>query len=84
MSIMIVCLGVVSWHSWHVGKRVRQALRFPPPGATVVRDTVILSGQAAVARGRLFQVFGVILILCAIALGVMAWFVLNMLRGVLG
>ena len=47
MGIMIVCVCVVSWHCWRVGERVRQTLRFPPPGATVVRDTVVLSGQAA-------------------------------------
>ena len=84
IGIMIICLGVVSWHCWHVGKRVRQTLRFPPPGATVMRDTVVLSGQAAATRGRLLQVFGVILILCAIASGVMSWLVFTMFDGVLG
>lgn len=84
MGIMIVCVCIVGWHSWWVGRRVRQTLRFPPPGAMVVRDTVVLSGQAAATRGRLLQVFGVILILCAMVLEVVAWWVLNMLRGVLG
>ena len=83
VGIMILCVSVVGWYCWFIGGRVRQALRFPPPGLKVVRDTVVLSGQAAAARGRLLQVFGVILILCSIALGVMAWWVLNMLRGVL-
>ena len=84
IGIMILCLCVVGWYCWLIGGRVRQTLRFPPPGAKVVRGTVVVSGQAAAAQGWLLQVFGVILILCAIALGVMAWWVLNMLRGVLG
>lgn len=84
MGIMIVCVCIVGWHCWRVGERVRQTLRFPPPGATVVRGTVVLSGQAAVSRGRLLQVFGVILILGAIALGVMSWLVFVMVHGVLG
>ncbi|MDR4467825.1 MAG: hypothetical protein MRJ68_05920 [Nitrospira sp.] len=84
MGIMIVCVCIVGWHSWWVGERVRQTLRFPPPDAKVVRDTVVLSGQAAAARGRLLKVFGVILMFCAMALGVMCWWVFTMFPGVLG
>ncbi len=84
MAIMVVCVCVAGWHCWRVGERVRRSLRFPPPDATVVRDTVVLSDQAAVSRGRLLQIFGVILILCAIGLAVMSWLVLKMLHGALG
>lgn len=84
MGIMIVCVCIVGWHCWWVGERVRQTLRFPPPDAKVVRDTVVLLGQAAVARGRLLKVFGVILMFCAMALGVMSWWVFTMFHGVLG
>lgn len=69
MGIMIVCVCIVSWHCWRVDERVRQTLRFPPLDAKVVRDTVVLSGQAAAARGRLLKVFGVILMFYAMALG---------------
>lgn len=82
MLILSVCL--VAGHFWCVGERVRQTLRFPPAGATVVRDTVVLSGQAAATRGRLLKVFGVVLMFCAIALGVMSWLVLNMVHGIRG
>ncbi len=84
MASMVLCVCVVGWHCWRVGARVRRSLRFPPPDATVVRDTIVLSGQAAVSRGRLLQVFGVILILCAIGLAVMSWLMLKMLHGALG
>lgn len=84
MGIMILCVCVVGWHCWWVGERVRQTMRFPPPDAKVVRDTVVLSGQAAAARGRMLKVFGVILMFCAMALGVMSWWVFTMFHGVFG
>lgn len=84
MAIMVLCVCGAGWHCWRVGERVRRSLRFPPPDATVVRDTMVLSGQAAVSRGRLLQVLGVILILCAICLAVMSWLVLKMLHSALG
>lgn len=84
MGIMTVCVCLAGWHCWRVGERVRHAMRFPPPNTSVVRDTTVLTGQAAVSRGRLLQVFGVILILCALGLAVMSWSVLKMIHGVLG
>jgi hypothetical protein len=83
MGIMVVFVCVVSWHCWRVGKRVRHAMRFPPSDMSVLRDTTVLSGQAAVSRGRLLQVFSVILIFCAIGFAVMSSLVLKMLQGVL-
>ena len=83
IGIMILCVCVVGWYCWSIGGRVRQTLRFPPPGVKVVRDMVVLSGQPAAARGRLLQVFGVILILCAIALGMLSWLVFAMFHSVL-
>jgi hypothetical protein len=84
IGIMILGVCVIGWYCWLIGGRVRQTLRFPPPGMKVVRDTIVLSGQAAAARGRLLKVLGLILMFCAMALGVMSWWVLNMLRSVLG
>ncbi|MDH5348480.1 MAG: hypothetical protein OEW13_11305 [Nitrospira sp.] len=84
MAIMVVCVCVAGWHCWRIGERVQRSLRFPPPDATVVRDAVVLSGQAAVSRGRLLQILGVILILCAIGLAVMSWLVPKILHGALG
>lgn len=84
ISIMTVCVCIAGWHCWRVGERVRHPMRFPPSNTSVVRDTTVLTGQAAVSRGRLLQVFGVILILCAIGLAVLSWLVLKMIHGVLG
>ncbi len=84
MGIMTVCVCLAGWHCWRIGERVRHAMRFPPPNTSVIRDTPVLTGQAAVYRGWLFQAFGVALILCAIGVVVMSWLVLKMVRGVSG
>ncbi|MFO0699043.1 MAG: hypothetical protein U0236_07425 [Nitrospira sp.] len=62
---------------WWGGRRVLAWLRFPLPGARVLRDTVILSGQAAASRGMLLQAFGIILILCAASVAAVSWWVLK-------
>lgn len=58
---------------WRSGGRVRRAAQWPLPGSRVVRDTLVLRGEAAVARGRLMQVTGVVLFLCAACVSVVAW-----------
>lgn len=55
------------------GTRVRRVALWPLPGTRVIRDTPVLRGDAAVARGRLMQVAAVALFLCAAAIGVVAW-----------
>lgn len=46
---------------WSLGGKVMRAQRFPPPGHRVYRDTPILEGHAAIARGRGFKRFAVFL-----------------------
>ena len=82
VGIVTVAICLAGCHCWWWGKRVRQTLRFPPPGATVARDTIILSGQAAASRGMQLQFLGVTLILCAAAVAVVSWWVLRMLGSV--
>jgi hypothetical protein len=77
MGTMVVILG--GCHVWWWGRRVRRALRFPLPGTTVLRDTVVLEGQAAASRGTLLQIIGVTLILCAAGVAVVSWWVFRML-----
>ncbi len=48
-----VAVSLAGCHFWWSGRRVRRALRFPLPGATVLRDTIVLEGRAAASRGRL-------------------------------
>ena len=84
VGVMAVCVGSAGWHCWRVGGRVRYAMRYPPPNTSVIRDMAVLTGEAAVSRGKLLQMCGVILLLCTIGLAVMSWFVLTMIQDVLG
>lgn len=84
MGIGTVAICLTGCHFWRWGRRVRRTLRFPPPGTTVFRDTVILSGQAAASRGMLLQFLGVTLILCATGVAVVSWWVIRLLGTVQG
>lgn len=74
-----VLLTAAGCYMWWWGTRVRRALRFPPPGATVIRDTIVLEGQAAASRGMLLQLLGATFLLCAVGLAVGSWWILRML-----
>lgn len=38
-----------------------------------MRDTVVLSGEAALRRGRILEALGVTLVLVAVALSMLSW-----------
>lgn len=63
---------------WFLGNRVIGGRRFPLEGQKVVRDTPILEGRAAMARGRVFKVLVVFLGLAAMALCFAFWWVIRM------
>jgi hypothetical protein len=84
VGIVAVAIALAGCHVWRWARRGRQTLRFPPPGATVVRDTVVLVGRSAESRGTLLQVLGVTLILCAAGVAVVSWWVLRMLGNIHG
>jgi hypothetical protein len=65
---------------WAFGARVMRAGRFPPPGQRVIRDTPVLEGREARARGRALKVLAVFLGLA----GAMFWLMLWRFAGVLG
>ena len=44
------------------GMRVVRADRFPPPGARVIQDMLVLTGDAARSRGRIAQGAGLVLV----------------------
>ncbi|MDH4087348.1 MAG: hypothetical protein OEV27_05405 [Nitrospira sp.] len=79
VGIGTVAIALAGCHFWWWGRRVRRALRFPPPGATVLRDTAILEGEAAASRGRVLQFLGVTLIFCSVAVVMGSWWILRML-----
>lgn len=82
VGAMSIMTGLAGCFAWWWGRRVRVSLRFPLPGARVLRDTVILSGQPAASRGMLLQVLGVSLMLIAAGIVILSWWVLRTLGGV--
>jgi hypothetical protein len=52
-DLPLVIAGV---YFWRIGQRAIDTGRFPPPGVTLLRPTPVLTGDAAVRRGRAAQV----------------------------
>jgi hypothetical protein len=65
---------------WRLGARILRLRQFPPPGYRVIRDTPVISGPAAIARGRAFKA----LALCLGVAAVLIWLLLWRLAGLLG
>ena len=63
---------------WFLGDRVIGARRFPLEGQKVVRDTPILEGRAAMARGRVYKILAGFFGLTAFALCFVFWWVFMM------
>ena len=74
-ALVVACSSVatIGISIFRRGRRVLRGSRFPVPGERVVRDTLVLSGETAVKRGRVLEVLGVTLFLLAVALSVVSW-----------
>ena len=57
------------------GSRTVHAQRFPPPGYSVVRDTVVVEGPQALRRGRVIQLLSLFLLCAAGAFSLVMWHV---------
>jgi hypothetical protein len=67
LGVLIVVPGVLfSAHLWWLGERIARAGRFPPPGLSLVRDTPILEGAAAVRRARIIRTLAGALVFSAL------------------
>jgi hypothetical protein len=62
---------------WRFAARIIEVRQFPPPGTQVVRDTVVLSGDAAVTRGRLIQSLAALLASVGLLVPLMIWYILQ-------
>ena len=58
---------------WVLGVRVVQAQQFPPPGQRVVRDTAVVTGEAARSRGRVLQGLAIAFVTVAGLLCFLLW-----------
>jgi hypothetical protein len=58
---------------WLLGEKMVRTQEYPPPGFRVIRDTAVIRGEGAIARGRLFKVLALGCGLAAIAIGLLLW-----------
>jgi len=58
---------------WRFGTRVVTSTRFPPPGARLVQDMVVLTGDAARNRGRIAQGAGLVLLFAGCVMALLLW-----------
>jgi hypothetical protein len=61
LSILPICVFI-----FLQGRKIMRSERFPPPGTKVIRDTEVIRGERAIARGRLLV--GAALVLACLAL----------------
>lgn len=70
LALLTAPLFFIVGHIWITGRTIVEGRRFPPPGRPVLRETPIVTGAAAVQRGRLVQ--GLALFLGLAVLGLLA------------
>src|SRR5262245_36226135 len=63
----------IAGYLWSVGGRIVHTREFPPPGLRVIRDTPIITGERAVARGRLLKVLALGLGIVSALLLLLLW-----------
>jgi hypothetical protein len=84
---MVLAAGIVlllplvgfAMYLWRLGTRIVREERFPPEGTKVIRDVVVIHGDAARWRGRLAQVLGIALGAAGVIMIVLLWRLLGLL-----
>lgn len=76
VALFVTPVGLAALTVVGFGRRVSANRRFPPPGARVIRDTPVLTGDAASRRGLVLQGLGAALfaltcLLPLVVLGIM-------------
>jgi hypothetical protein len=76
LAVAIVMAGppiAAGAYLWSFGTRVVRSNRFPPPGARLVQDMLVLNGDVARSRGRIAQGAGLVLVLAGSTMAVLLW-----------
>jgi hypothetical protein len=73
VSVTTVPLLAFAVHLWGRGARICRHQRFPLEGERLVRDTLVVRGEAAAIRGRILQCLAVALAVLAVGLVVVLW-----------
>ena len=76
-ALALAPLLALAVYLWSFGAKVASAREFPPPGHRVVRDARVLTGEAAVARGRRFKGLAIGCGIAAVVLAALLWRVVS-------
>jgi hypothetical protein len=79
--LLLVPLLALAAYLWSLGDRVIRQRMFPPQGFRVIRDTPVITGEAAVSRGRVLQVFAAGCGIAFAVLGLLLWWLTATLGG---
>lgn len=79
--LLVAPLVAIAIWLWRLGARALAGDRFPPPGVAVIRDTPVLTGDAARRRARLAQSFAIFLLAAAGAMAILFWRLSRMFLG---
>ena len=63
LVLMFLSIIPIALYIWGFGRKVIRLERFPPPGVKVIRDTKLILGPKARARGRMLIVLSVLLLI---------------------
>ena len=74
LLVSLVFLGLlpVAWYLWSCGMRAVSFQQMPPPGMKVIKTVKVVTGDAAVARGKALMVLAAIMATVSLAGGI--WF----------
>jgi hypothetical protein len=78
-ALLVFPLGLFAVYFWRLGSRVVASREFPPEGMALVRDTEIITGDAALAHGRGLKALAIILVIGMAALGGTLWRIAQLL-----
>lgn len=72
-TVIVVPLVGFAVYLWFLGEQISRSGRFPLPSMKVIRDTVVVTGQAALSRSRCVKAFAVFLALSALGMLCALW-----------
>jgi hypothetical protein len=79
-TLIVVPLAWFGVYLWFLGERISRAERFPLPSMKVVRDTVVVTGEAAVTRGRIMKALAVFLTISALGMLCSLWWFMYFMK----
>ncbi|MFH0344643.1 MAG: hypothetical protein ACHBNF_21530 [Chromatiales bacterium] len=80
-ALLLAPLLAFAAYLWSLGGRVLRAREFPPPGVRVFRNTPVLTGEAAISRGRQLKVVALGCGIASAALGLLLWRLASLFGG---